>query len=186
LRPFVAIDFETADSGRDSACSVACVRVEGGRVVRTEHRLIRPPRERFQFTHVHGIRWEDVASAPTFGEVWRDVAPILEGAEFIAAHHAPFDRSVLAACCEAAGLVPPELPFRCTVRIARAAWRLFPTRLPDVCRFLGIPLRHHDALSDAEACARIVVAAEAVQEGAGPVAGTGHVARGPSGRRAVG
>jgi DNA polymerase III subunit epsilon len=166
VKPFVAIDFETADSGRDSACSVACVRVEDGRVVRTEHRLIRPPRQHFQFTHVHGIRWEDVASAPTFGPVWRDVVPILDGAEFLAAHHAPFDRSVLASCCEAAGLVPPELPFRCTVRIARAAWRLFPTRLPDVCRFLGIPLRHHDALSDAEACARIVVAAEAVQAGA--------------------
>ena len=91
----------------------------------------------------------------------------------MAAHHAPFDRSVLAACCAAAELTPPDLPFRCTVRIARAAWRLFPTRLPDVCRFLGIPLRHHDALSDAEACARIVVAAEAVQAGAGDTRAVG-------------
>jgi DNA polymerase III subunit epsilon len=28
-----------------------------------------------------------------------------------------------------------------------------------VCRYLRIPLRHHDAASDAEACARIVIAA---------------------------
>ena len=36
-----------------------------------------------------------------------------------------------------------------------------PTKLPDVCRRLGIPLLHHDAASDATACARIVLAAEA-------------------------
>ena len=179
MATFVAIDFETADTGRDSACSVACVRVEGDRVVRSEVRLIRPPRSGFQFTHVHGIRWEDVTSAPTFGPVWRELSPILDGAEFLAAHHAPFDRSVLEACCRAAGLEMPTLPFRCTVRIARAAWRLFPTRLPDVCEFLGIPLRHHDARSDAEACARIVIAAGvAVGE---PRETSGHAAR-----RAVG
>jgi DNA polymerase-3 subunit epsilon len=161
LSSFVAIDFETADSGHDSACSVAVVRVEGGRIVGSEQRRIRPPRPTFEFTHIHGIRWDDVADAPPFGEVWQGLAPLLAGAEFLAAHNAGFDRSVLAAGCRLGGLLPPELPFRCTVRIARAAWRLFPTRLPDVCRFLGIPLRHHDALSDAEACARIVLAAEA-------------------------
>jgi len=31
--------------------------------------------------------------------------------------------------------------------------------LPDVCRHLGLPLQHHNALSDAEACANIVLAA---------------------------
>jgi len=30
-RPFVAIDFETADHGADSACAVGLARVEGGR-----------------------------------------------------------------------------------------------------------------------------------------------------------
>jgi DNA polymerase-3 subunit epsilon len=45
------------------------------------------------------------------------------------------------------------------VRLARRVWGIYPTRLSDVCRRLGIPLRHHDAASDAEACARIVIAA---------------------------
>jgi DNA polymerase-3 subunit epsilon len=31
--------------------------------------------------------------------------------------------------------------------------------LPDVCSYLGLPLRHHDPASDAEACAQIVIAA---------------------------
>ena len=36
-----------------------------------------------------------------------------------------------------------------------------PTKLPDVCNYLGIDLRHHQADSDAEACAQIVIAAQA-------------------------
>jgi DNA polymerase-3 subunit epsilon len=165
----VAIDFETADYGRDSACSVALVRVEGDRIVRTEHRLIRPPRRQFVFTYIHGIRWEDVADAPPFAEVWPAIAPILEGAVFLAAHNASFDKGVLQACCAAAGLPDPGLQFVCTVRLSRRAWSLPSHALDSVCRHLDIPLRHHEALSDAEACARILVAARAhVEAGASP------------------
>jgi DNA polymerase-3 subunit epsilon len=156
---FVAIDFETADSGRDSACAVGMVRVEQGRIVRRESRLIRPPRREFIFTYIHGIAWEDVAEAPSFGGVWKDLRDVFEGADFLAAHNASFDRSVLEACCLSARLEPPELPFECTVRQARKRWGIRPTTLPDVCRALGLRLRHHDALSDAEACARIMIAA---------------------------
>jgi len=158
---FVAIDFETADHEPDSACSVALVRCEGGEIVAREQRLIRPPRSRFVFTYIHGIGWEDVEGEPDFGETWRGLRPLLDGAEFLAAHNASFDARVLAACCRSSGLEPPPLPFRCTVALARATWGIYPTKLPDVCRFLDIPLSHHDAASDAEACARIVLAAAA-------------------------
>lgn len=172
-RPFVAIDFETADHGADSACAVGLVRVEGGEVVRREVVLIRPPRRRVLFTHVHGITWEMVADAPPFAEAWPRFAPLLDGAAFLAAHNAPFDRRVLAACCAAAGLPAPAAPFVCTVQLARKTWALRPNDLPSVCRRLGIGLIHHDALSDAEACARIVIAAAATRgrslfDGAGP------------------
>lgn len=156
---FAAIDFETADFGRDSACAVGVVRVEKGRIVRRESRLIRPPRREFVFTYIHGIAWEDVAGAAPFGEVWAEIRETLQGVEFLAAHNAPFDRSVLQACCFSARLDPPPLPFECTVRHARRRWGIRPTTLPAVCRALDIPLRHHDALSDAEACAQIMMAA---------------------------
>lgn len=158
---FVAIDFETADNGSDSACAVGLVRVEGLEVVRREVVLIRPPRRRILFTGIHGITWEMVADAPPFGEAWPALAPVLEGASFLAAHCAPFDRRVLAACCAAAGLPAPALPFACTMQLARRTWNIRPTKLPDVCRRLGIGLIHHDAGSDAEAAARIVIAARA-------------------------
>ena len=44
--------------------------------------------------------------------------------------------------------------------LARKTWQIFPTRLPDVCNRLGIDLDHHNALSDAEASAMIVIAAQ--------------------------
>jgi DNA polymerase-3 subunit epsilon len=157
--PFVAIDFETADRGSDSACAVALVRVEGVRVVARRSCLLRPPRRWFQFTYVHGITWEDVTEAATFAEAWPEMARLLDGAAFLAAHNAPFDQGVLAACCRAGGLRSPDLPFTCTMRLARQTWGIYPTRLPDVCRRLGLPLEHHDPASDAEACAQIVIAA---------------------------
>jgi len=70
-------------------------------------------------------------------------------------------RSVLHQCCAAFELPPPQVPFVCTVEIARELWGIFPTRLPEVCRRLNIPLVHHDAQSDAVACGRIVLAAMA-------------------------
>ena len=156
---FVAIDFETADFGRDSACAVGMVRVEKNRIVRSESRLIRPPRRDFVFSYIHGITWEHVADAAPFAQVWSELRELAQGVDFLAAHNAPFDRSVLNACCRSAGMEPPPLPFECSVRLARKQWGIRPTTLPDVCRFLDIRLRHHDALSDAEACAHIMIAA---------------------------
>lgn len=157
--PFVAIDFETADYGSDSACAVALVRVEQGQVVERRETLIRPPRLSFPFSAIHGITWRHVKDQPTFAESWPALASILDGAAYLAAHNAGFDRKVLEACCAAARLPVPPKPFLCTVQLARRTWRLRSCKLPDVCTHLGLPLRHHDAGSDAEACARIVIAA---------------------------
>lgn len=159
MTTFVALDFETADRSRDSACSVALVRVEGGRITARAHELIRPPRRAFEFTGIHGISWAHVAGKSGFADVWRKVLPLLEGAEFIAAHNAGFDRSVLRAGCALTGLLPPPHRFECTMKLARERWKIRPTTLPDVCHRLGLTLKHHDALSDAEACANIVLAA---------------------------
>jgi DNA polymerase III subunit epsilon len=156
---FVAIDFETADYGPDSACALGLVRVENHQIVQRSYSLIKPPRRRFVFTYLHGITWEDVARQPSFAEVWPTVTPLLEGIDFLAAHNASFDRAVLQRCCEAAGLESPQTPFQCTVRLARQTWNIYPTKLNNVCDHLGITLKHHHAAADAEACALIVIAA---------------------------
>ena len=165
MSTFVAIDFETANHQKDSACAVGLATGRNRSIEAVRSFLIRPPEPLFVFTGVHGLRWEDVRNAPTFGELWPTLLACIGDAEFMAAHNASFDRSVLQACCAMYGIRVPPLPFTCTVELARSQWGIYPTRLPDVCRRLGIPLCHHDPGSDAEACARIVLAAEA--EGGG-------------------
>jgi DNA polymerase III subunit epsilon len=159
MSTFVAIDFETANRSRESACSIGMVRVEKGQIVQKEHYLIRPYQPEFEFTYIHGICWEDVAKEPTFGERWPEIEAVLKGTEFIAAHNASFDRGVLNACCDIYDIQRPKQEFLCTVQLARKTWKLHPTKLPNVCEYLGLELNHHHALSDAEACAQIVIAA---------------------------
>ncbi|HBH73828.1 MAG TPA: exonuclease [Synechococcales bacterium UBA10510] len=155
----VELDFETANSSRDSACSLAIIRVEALQIVSRTYRLIRPPSTHFMFTSIHGITWNDVKREPTFKDLWREFRPLFDGISFIAAHNASFDSSVMKACCNTYGLVPPGAPYLCTVRLARQTWQLKPANLPSVCSYLGLHLEHHNALSDAEACANIVRAA---------------------------
>ncbi len=157
---FLAIDFETANPMADSACAVGLVRVEDGVVVDRTAYLINPHYTDFRFRSIHGISREDVADAPDFRAAWPEIERAFDDVDFVAAHNARFDRGVLAACCDVWLLPMPDLPFVCTVRLARAVWNLRPTGLKHCARFLCVPLNHHDALSDANACAEIVMAAQ--------------------------
>lgn len=158
--PFVALDFETATPQRDSACSVALVRVEDDRIVRAEHSLLRPPRPSGELSHIHHISEAAQKAAPTLAEVWPRLAPLLDGVDLIVAHNAAFDRSVLRASWATAGLTPPGHPWACTVEMARGIWPGLPGyKLNELAGLWGIPLQHHQALSDARACAELVLRA---------------------------
>ena len=156
---FAALDFETADYGRDSACSLSIVRANASGIQDQQTFLIQPPRRDFVFTYIHGITWSDVAGMPNFKGRWTEIQKMLAGVSYLAAHNASFDRSVMAACCKGAQVKALEHPYLCTVKLARKVWSLRPAKLPDVCAHLRIPLQHHDAASDALACAKIVLAA---------------------------
>jgi DNA polymerase-3 subunit epsilon len=154
---FLALDFETANYYRDSACALGLVRVEDGQIVDTASFLIRPPYKYFVFTYIHGITWEDVADEPTFGQHWKSIKPFFEEIDFAVAHNASFDSNVLRACCERYKIVTPEVDFRCTMKLSRQVYNLYPTNLPAVCNEFNIALQHHNALSDTLACAKIMM-----------------------------
>jgi DNA polymerase III subunit epsilon len=156
---FVAIDFETANYSRDSACAVGLTLCRDDRVLETRQFLIRPPSREFTFTYIHGLTWNDVRNAPDFGGLWPQIRPYIECADFYVAHNASFDRGVLDACCSRYRLSVPPIPFECTLQVARSFFGFRPANLPAVCQQLGISLQHHNAGSDAEACARILLAA---------------------------
>ena len=156
---FTAIDFETANRFRDSACAVGAVRVERGKVVDRYHRFVRPFTERFEYTTLHGIGWADVRTAPTFDRMWPELRALLRGVDFVVAHNASFDMAVLAACCQRAGVQPPSVRVKCTLQQARVLG-VRPATLPAVARHLGVrERRQHGALEDAETCAEVTLAA---------------------------
>lgn len=156
---FLAIDFETADYEPDSACAVGLVRVESGKIVASKSYLIKPPRKYIYFEYLHGIGWDDLKDQPTFAGRWEQIQRLMVGVDFLVAHNARFDEGVLTACCRKARIEVPPIPFQCTMKIARRLWNIRPTNLPAVCRHFKIRLNHHDATSDSEACARIMIEA---------------------------
>lgn len=156
---FVAIDFETAHHGRDSACAVGAVLVEGGKVTDTFAHLIRPPGNDYFWynTKVHGLSAADTADAPDFADVWRQLRPFIKG-QTLVAHNAEFDESVLHQSLGVYGLRPGRNEVLCSRDMARVALPGRKSyRLPDLCRSLRIHLDHHDALSDANAAAQLVL-----------------------------
>lgn len=156
---FVALDFETANEQRDSACAVGIAIVEDGRVVQTRYHLIRPRELRFSpwNVRIHGITPEHVKDAPTLTELWPAIAPVLEH-QVVVAHNAPFDISVLRHSLYANALPIPELQYLCSARLARMAWpELTSHSLHFLAACHNIELDHHNAESDAKAASAIVL-----------------------------
>ena len=129
MTKILAIDFETANHDRDSACAVGLCVVEQGRIVDSASYLIRPPSSHFVFTHIHGLTWEDVKDEPSFSELWPTLKSYLDAVDYFAAHNAAFDKGVLRACCESNGLPVHRKRFICTVDLARSKWGIYPTKL---------------------------------------------------------
>lgn len=157
---FAAIDFETCHTERDSACALGIARVRDGEIVAVQSWRIRPPfRDVWMFERIHGIKYSDVADAPWFAVVWTEAMGAIRGARHLAAHNAPFDQSVLAACCRRARIVTPGYPWLDSLTLSRRALpSLADHTLPTVCAALGVDIaEHHDPAHDARACAEVIL-----------------------------
>lgn len=155
----MAIDFETANNKRTSACAIGLAIVERGKIVDTFYSLIKPEPQYFLPLNigVHGLTEKDVKNSPSFKSLWPDIRKILK-ARHLLAHNAPFDRSVLKACLQHYAINFPQPDFSCSCMLARAAFpRAENHRLPTICHQLKIQLDHHKALADAIACAKIAI-----------------------------
>ncbi|MDE1152167.1 MAG: 3'-5' exonuclease [Micavibrio sp.] len=167
-----AIDFETAWYKPESAIAVGISRIHDGRVIETRSWLFRPPGKsiyiRPEFIDIHGISPDDLRGKPRFDGAWPEIAPYLESASMLLAHNARFDRSVLHATAEHYGILLPQFDWLCTVNLSRATWpKLANHKLNTVSAHLDIALNHHDAASDAQACANIYIHACEAQKNAG-------------------
>ena len=158
---FTAIDFETANGSPGSPCAVGLVKVRDGKLVDGLATLIVPPSPNNFFNpgniKVHGIRPSDIEDAPT----WNEVLPLMLafiGDDILVAHNAMFDMGVLKKSAEAIEVSLPNLNYACSLEISRKTYNLESYRLNAVSYAIGHEdFKHHDALADADACARIIV-----------------------------
>lgn len=156
---FTAIDFETANYQGNSACQLGIAVVNDGEIVEEKSWLIKPPTKSFVFSDLHGITYRMVREQPTFGQLWPAVRPYLER-QILAAHNADFDLNVLTETLAYYQLPVPEIYAIDSLETARKAWpKLKNHKLSTVAAYLEIELNHHEAGSDARACAEIILRA---------------------------
>jgi len=156
---FVVIDVETACSRVSSICQVGIVGFRDGREVFAWETLLDPCDEFHAGNiRIHGITARHVAGQPTFACAHATIDGHLAGRITVA--HSLFDKQALGAACRVHDRPGIETRWLDSVRVARRAWPdLENHRLGGLARYLGVPHRHHDALSDARAAGWVIVRA---------------------------
>lgn len=147
---YTAIDFETAHGKRWSICQVGLVRVEHGIITEQLSILVKPPDNFYwnNFIDIHGITPKKTLSAPTFNQVWKQIEPFIKNQHVVAHNGFGFDFPCLTQTLDYYGISAPVYTGHCT-------YKIFRDNLASLCRQHKIPLNHHDALSDAKACAEL-------------------------------
>lgn len=163
LGSFVAIDYETANSAYESVCAVGVTLVEENVIKSNFYTLINPPEE-FSFfdsfnTSIHNIYKKDVKNSPSFGDVWEDIEKLYAPKNLpMACHYAGFDIRVTEALLGYLGNEFTEINFYDTCTISKKVWpELINFKLNTISQYLNIELDHHNAASDAQACAQIAL-----------------------------
>lgn len=157
---FTAIDFETANSKRASACSIGMAKVREGVVVETFYELLAPVVGGFEYlnTTIHGITPEMVQGRPTVVDLWDKIDGFI-GGDVLVAHNVSFEQSVINQSFLACKLAEPKLDYLCTLYMTKVNYpKRMGYKLDDVCKdLLGRTVNHHHALEDAVACAELAV-----------------------------
>ena len=152
---FTAFDFETATYDR-MPCQLGLVVVRKGEIVEERMFLIKPPENRYDTgcERIHGISPKETETCQEFDQLWDEIKPYFEH-ELLVAHNVDFDIGVLDKILKFYNLhkVRP-LCFYDTMYLFDNCKR----SLSDITYALGIIMeKHHDALSDARACAQIYI-----------------------------
>ena len=154
---YIAFDVETPNSFNHRMSAIGISVIEDNEIVREFDTLINPETHFDRFNvQLTGISPYLVEDALTFAQIWELIEPLMSSGVLLA-HNAPFDLGVLAKCLRAYEIDwKPRVRFADTCRMARACYpQLMNHRLNTVSDYLGVTLDHHQASSDAHACAAI-------------------------------
>lgn len=160
---FAVVDVETT-GGRPGCVriiEIGIVLVDDWKVTQRFESFVKTSEELSPFIqNLTGITPKKLDNAPTFDEIARKVAKLLDGRIFVA-HNVASDYSAVASEMKRSGLdfSPERL---CTVKLSRKVFPGLPKySLHDLTLSLGLPdFESHRALNDAVAAARILLLAQ--------------------------
>lgn len=154
---YVAFDFETANYNHSSACSLGAVKMRNGEEIGSFYTLI-DPEEPFCPVQIsiHGITPHHVTNAPLFVEVFNQFMEFVT--DFPIISHTSFDRSVIIKANQKNQNIFRTLNYLDSYLLSRMIWKgkYFKYGLKPLANKLGFDFEHHNALSDAKACAHII------------------------------
>lgn len=156
---FIAIDFETATSKRNSICEAGICVVKNSKIITSKSWLVRPQDNYYHSYNIqiHGITPKDTENAPNFDEVWANINDnYCDGINTFVAHNASFDKSCLEQCASLYNINLPKINWVCTLQIARSIYNFEKNNLNYLCNNLGIDYDdYHRAANDATMCAKL-------------------------------
>lgn len=156
LESFVALAVETANHDYASICDLGAVIVRRGKVVRRLRYLVQPQGNVYEalFSEWHGITAETTEQAPSFAEVWAQLAPLIKNMPLVV--HSGGVAARLHAAFDQAALARPDFSLLPNLPLAR---QMFPElvghNLHDLAAHLGKPITEQGALPKAQACAHV-------------------------------
>jgi len=148
---FTAFDVETATPLSNSICQIGIVKVHNSIMTEKFMFLVQPPENQYEYYNikVHAIQPSMTSIAPTFDKIWTKIRHLFEETTVVA-HNASFDIDKLLGTLRFYGIETPSFEVCCTMCLNNHQG------LKDACLENKIELlHHHDALADAEACAKL-------------------------------
>jgi len=155
---FIALDVETANASRASICQIGMVAYAGTVELWRWESLVNP-QEDFEggnefYTRMHGIGPTEVHSAPTFSHVYEAFYSTVSGQCIVT--WGDFDQDAITQAATKYSLVKPTTYWMDACRVARVVWpEMESYKLTSMAASFGIVYSPHNALSDAETCAKI-------------------------------
>ena len=159
---YTVFDVETANSQRDSICSIGIIRYEENQIVYEKEILINSETE-FNYFNIRicGIRSADVANAPTFPEVWKEIRVYFENSILVTHNAKSMDLCALYRILERYNIPLVNNQYICTMELAKKIFKnndsVQSYRLDALSQRFNVKLlHHHDALDDTRDCFEIL------------------------------
>jgi DNA polymerase-3 subunit epsilon len=154
------LDFETANSCSGSICAVGVAMLEDGVTVERREYLVKPHKSLDYMSRfcrdVHGISYGDLRESPEFPEIWHNIKRLLLSSDCVVIHNASFDLRHLHNALSLYKIPSVSFDYVCSLQLCRYHFPEFRSHgLADMAEKFGITFQHHDALEDAETCAKI-------------------------------